>query len=83
MMMMMKLVGTKTLRKTSISVEVNLPTEWSGSSVQFGGSGFNGVLITAQPNAAAVPGFTAAGPCILVRVRSELWIAAMTRPIIT
>jgi hypothetical protein len=29
-----------------IRFEVNLPTEWNGSSVQFGGGGFNGVLIT-------------------------------------
>jgi len=29
-----------------IRFEVNLPTQWNGSSVQFGGGGFNGVLIT-------------------------------------
>jgi hypothetical protein len=29
-----------------IRFQVNLPTEWNGSSVQFGGGGFNGVLIT-------------------------------------
>jgi tannase/feruloyl esterase len=29
-----------------IRFEVNLPTAWNGSSVQFGGGGFNGVLIT-------------------------------------
>jgi hypothetical protein len=29
-----------------IRFQVNLPTSWNGSSVQFGGGGFNGVLIT-------------------------------------
>ncbi|HEU0196756.1 MAG TPA: tannase/feruloyl esterase family alpha/beta hydrolase, partial [Nevskiaceae bacterium] len=29
-----------------IRFEVNLPTHWNGSSVQFGGGGFNGMLIT-------------------------------------
>lgn len=29
-----------------IKFQINLPTEWNGSSVQFGGGGFNGVLIT-------------------------------------
>jgi tannase/feruloyl esterase len=29
-----------------IRFQVNLPAEWNGSSVQFGGGGFNGVLIT-------------------------------------
>jgi feruloyl esterase len=29
-----------------IRFQVNLPTEWNASSVQFGGGGFNGVLIT-------------------------------------
>jgi feruloyl esterase len=29
-----------------IRFQINLPTEWNGSSVQFGGGGFNGVLIT-------------------------------------
>lgn len=29
-----------------IHFEVNLPTQWNGSSVQFGGGGFNGTLIT-------------------------------------
>jgi feruloyl esterase len=29
-----------------IRFQVNLPSEWNGSSVQFGGGGFNGVLIT-------------------------------------
>jgi tannase/feruloyl esterase len=29
-----------------IRFEVNLPTQWNGSSVQFGGGGFNGTLIT-------------------------------------
>ena len=30
-----------------IRFQVNLPTQWNGSSVQFGGGGFNGVLMTA------------------------------------
>ncbi|MBV9558935.1 MAG: tannase/feruloyl esterase family alpha/beta hydrolase [Bradyrhizobium sp.] len=29
-----------------IRFQVNLPSEWNGSSVQFGGGGFNGMLIT-------------------------------------
>ncbi len=29
-----------------IRFQVNLPTKWNGSSMQFGGGGFNGVLIT-------------------------------------
>jgi Tannase and feruloyl esterase len=29
-----------------VRFQVNLPTEWNGSSVQFGGGGFNGTLIT-------------------------------------
>jgi hypothetical protein len=29
-----------------IRFQVNLPTQWNGSSVQFGGGGFNGALIT-------------------------------------
>ncbi|MBV8916907.1 tannase/feruloyl esterase family alpha/beta hydrolase [Bradyrhizobium sp.] len=29
-----------------IRFEVNLPTEWNGRSLQYGGGGFNGVLIT-------------------------------------
>jgi Tannase and feruloyl esterase len=29
-----------------IRFQVNLPTQWNGSSVQFGGGGFNGTLIT-------------------------------------
>ena len=29
-----------------IRFEVNFPTQWNGSSVQFGGGGFNGTLIT-------------------------------------
>jgi feruloyl esterase len=29
-----------------IRFQVNLPAQWNGSSVQFGGGGFNGVLIT-------------------------------------
>src|SRR5450432_4538620 len=29
-----------------IQFEINLPAEWNGRSVQYGGGGFNGVLIT-------------------------------------
>ena len=29
-----------------IRFQVNLPTHWNGRSVQYGGGGFNGVLIT-------------------------------------
>jgi feruloyl esterase len=30
----------------AIRFEVNLPDQWNGKAVQYGGSGFNGVLIT-------------------------------------
>jgi feruloyl esterase len=33
-------------RAPPIRLEANLPTQWNGSSVQFGGGGFNGTLIT-------------------------------------
>jgi Tannase and feruloyl esterase len=33
-------------RAPLIRFQVNLPMEWNGSSVQFGGGGFNGVLVT-------------------------------------
>jgi hypothetical protein len=29
-----------------IEIEINLPTSWNGKAVQYGGGGFNGVLIT-------------------------------------
>ena len=29
-----------------IKFQVNLPVEWNGRSLQYGGGGFNGVLIT-------------------------------------
>ena len=29
-----------------INIEINLPLEWNGKAVQYGGGGFNGVLIT-------------------------------------
>jgi Tannase and feruloyl esterase len=35
-------------RAEVINFQVNLPTQWNGKSVQFGGGGFNGVLINAQ-----------------------------------
>jgi hypothetical protein len=44
-----------------IRFQVNLPLEWNGRSLQYGGGGFNGVLITgltlppAQPFGAAAP----------------------------
>jgi feruloyl esterase len=34
------------LKAPPIRFQVNLPSEWNGSSVQFGGGGFNGVLIS-------------------------------------
>ncbi|HEY6355449.1 MAG TPA: tannase/feruloyl esterase family alpha/beta hydrolase, partial [Burkholderiaceae bacterium] len=53
-----------------IQFEVNLPTQWNGRSVQYGGGGFNGVLISglgllpAAPYGQASPlaqGFTTVG----------------------
>ncbi len=38
-----------------IRFEVNLPAEWNGRSVQYGGGGFNGVLITGLGLAPAAP----------------------------
>jgi hypothetical protein len=39
-----------------IKAQVNLPTNWNGKKLQFGGGGFNGVLITgAQPSRNAGP----------------------------
>ena len=29
-----------------IEIEINMPTRWNGKAVQYGGGGFNGVLIT-------------------------------------
>lgn len=48
----------------AIQFQVNLPTTWNGRSVQFGGGGFNGVLISGL---ALVPGarFDAQGPLAL------------------
>ena len=37
-----------------IRFQVNLPLQWNGRSVQYGGGGFNGVLITALAPAAGV-----------------------------
>src|SRR5262245_4058809 len=34
------------LKAPPIRFEVNLPLEWNGRSLQYGGGGFNGVLIT-------------------------------------
>ena len=33
-------------RAPPIRFQVNLPTQWNGNSLQYGGGGFNGVLIT-------------------------------------
>ena len=38
-----------------ILFEVNLPTQWNGRSVQYGGGGFNGVLITGLTLLPAAP----------------------------
>jgi hypothetical protein len=38
-----------------IKFEVNLPTDWNGRSLQYGGGGFNGVLITALALPPAYP----------------------------
>ena len=38
-----------------IKFEVNLPVEWNGRSLQYGGGGFNGVLITGLGLPAAYP----------------------------
>src|SRR6185503_1175959 len=34
------------LKAPPIRFQVNLPTQWNGNSLQYGGGGFNGVLIT-------------------------------------
>jgi feruloyl esterase len=39
----------------AILFQVNLPTQWNGRSVQYGGGGFNGVLITALGLVPAAP----------------------------
>ena len=44
-----------------ILFQVNLPAAWNGRSVQFGGGGFNGTLITAQGLLPSAP-FGAPGP---------------------
>jgi Tannase and feruloyl esterase len=39
-----------------VKVEVNLPTDWNGKSLQFGGGGYNGRLVTGvQPSINAPP----------------------------
>jgi len=38
-----------------INFQVNLPTQWNGRSVQYGGGGFNGVLINALALVPAAP----------------------------
>src|SRR5579862_2351990 len=47
-----------------ISFEVNLPTTWNGRSLQYGGGGFNGVLITGLGLPPAYP-FGKASPLAL------------------
>ncbi|MEV5828617.1 tannase/feruloyl esterase family alpha/beta hydrolase [Spirillospora sp. NPDC052242] len=42
-----------------IDFQINLPTSWNGKSVQFGGSGFNGTVVTGLNVA---PGFVNADP---------------------
>ena len=37
-----------------IKFQVNLPVEWNGRSLQYGGGGFNGVLITGLAPAAGL-----------------------------
>ena len=44
-----------------INFQINLPLAWNGRSVQFGGGGFNGVLITALGLVPAAP-FDKASP---------------------
>lgn len=36
----------------SINIQVNMPSEWSGRSLQFGGGGFNGTLVSGLDNIA-------------------------------
>jgi hypothetical protein len=38
-----------------ILFQVNLPTQWNGKSLQFGGGGFNGVLVNALQHPPAMP----------------------------
>jgi feruloyl esterase len=45
----------------AIRFELNLPLQWNGRSVQYGGGGFNGVLITGVGLPAAAP-FDSASP---------------------
>jgi len=33
-------------KSTPVNIEINLPLDWNGKAVQYGGGGFNGVLIT-------------------------------------
>ncbi len=39
-----------------INFEVNLPSDWNGKSLQFGGGGFNGTLVTGLGHYAKQPG---------------------------
>ena len=45
----------------AINFEINLPVDWNGRSLQYGGGGFNGVLITGLGLPAAFP-FDTASP---------------------
>ncbi|MGI5321268.1 tannase/feruloyl esterase family alpha/beta hydrolase [Actinomadura nitritigenes] len=42
-----------------IAFQINLPTSWNGKSVQFGGAGFNGTVVTGL---GVAPGFTNTDP---------------------
>ncbi len=50
-----------TYRAPDINFEVNLPNQWNGKSLQFGGGGFNGTVVTGlghyakQPESEATP----------------------------
>ena len=47
-----------------IQFQVNLPTQWNGRSVQYGGAGFNGVLVSGE---ALVPAARYEGPTPLAQ----------------
>ena len=55
-----KLLGSVAPRDTTaqlINFQVNLPTQWNGKALQYGGGGYNGVLITGlAPLRDAAPG---------------------------
>ena len=55
-----------------IGFQINLPTEWNGSSVQFGGGGFNGRLIDAT---GYLPIMTNAGDVVTPLMRGYLTVS--------